>query len=163
MHVPVEPDIGLLGGIDAQVGKRHRRIRLRVLLQEFHLIREEFEQVVLINVIEVVRTDDQREQVNRAGTTQLELLLYGGRSVVIDLAVPSEIADGPAVLLGQQQFLLGTAATLSAVRARTVAVGLVLDAPGERQGGYRRQGDCFDHVFHLFWNFPQRYTKNRPY
>jgi hypothetical protein len=39
----------------------------------------------------------------------------------------------------------------------------MLDAAGERQGGYRRQGEGLDHVFHRFWNFPQRYTKNRPY
>jgi hypothetical protein len=39
----------------------------------------------------------------------------------------------------------------------------VLDAAGERQGGYRRQGEGFDHAFHRFWNFPQRYTKSRPY
>ena len=95
MHMPVEPDIGLLGGINAEVGKRSGWIGIRVSLQEFHLIVEEIEQAIVIHFIEVVRADDEREQVGRARAVQLEFLKCDGSPVFIGCIISAKILDGP--------------------------------------------------------------------
>ena len=159
---PVEQDVRRLG-VEHLVGVLPEvlAVVLGIGQQALRLVGEESGRIVVVIVLEVVRTDDPDDEIAGAVISVLEAFHPLDLAEVVQIIFPADILEGPLRMLPQDELFLvvSTAATVSAipaavVRIRTVAVGLMLDASGERQSGYRRQGEGFDHVFHHFWSFP---------